>query len=151
LVDAFGTLAPWPPDGDLSPEQWDQYIAAGATVQRADPDDVERSLTDFLGQREGIEGAAAETSLFLLMRVVFDLPEKAPASERRSFKGWINWPPAAPDGTVSLAWPLSWDSGRPTLVAPYEGSEGPRSAAAEEYRYLLERYPFRGLPAEALR
>jgi hypothetical protein len=151
VVDAFGTLAPWPPGGALPSEQWDQYIAAAAAVQRADPDDVERSLTDFLGQRRGIEGAAAETSLFLLMRVVFDLPEKAPASERRSFKGWINWPPPASDGTVSLAWPLTWESGRPILVAPYEGSEGPRYAAAEEYRYLLDRYPFRALPVGAPR
>lgn len=148
MVDAFGRLAPWPPGGDLSPEQWNHYIAAAAAVERADPDDVERSLTDFLNQRGGIEGAAAETSLFLLMRVVFDLPEKAAASERRSFKGWINWPPPAPDGTISLAWPLSWQSGRPTLVAPYEGSEGPRYAAAEEYRYLLDRYAFRTPSAE---
>lgn len=151
LLDAIATLAPWPPGGDLSPEHWDQYITAAEAVQRADRDDVERSLTDFLAHRRGIEGAAAETSLFLLMRVVFDLPEKAPASERRSFKGWINWPPTAPDGMVSLAWPVSWESRRPTLVAPYEGSEGPRYGAAEEFRYLLDRYPFRALPAEAPR
>lgn len=146
LVEAFATLAPWPADGDLSPQEWDRYCAVAAAVQGAEPDDVERALADFLDRRKGFEGAADETRLFLLMRVVFDLPETAPAEQRRSFKGWVNWPPPAPDGTVSLAWPLTWAGGRPALVDPYEGSEGGRYAAVEEHRHLRDRFPFRALP-----
>jgi hypothetical protein len=113
-------------------------------VQDADPADVDRALEAFLARASGFEGAEDETRLFLLMRVVFDLPEQAPEEERRSYKGWVNWPPPGADGTVSLAWPLTFAAGDPALVDPYEGSEGPRYAAVSEYRHLLERYGFRG-------
>ena len=145
LVEAFATLAPWPSEGGLSPAEWDRHVAVAGTVRGADPEDVAGALAEFLDRRKGLGSDDDETRLFLLMRVVFDLPETAPAEERRSFKGWTNWPPPDPDGMVSLAWPLTWAGGQPALVDPYEGSEGPRYAGVEEYRHLLGGFPFRTL------
>jgi hypothetical protein len=146
LTDGFRALAPWPAEGDLPPDGWERYSASASEVQGAEPGDVERAFEEFLSERSGIEGARDETCLFLLQRVVFDLPEAAPESERRPFKGWVNWPPPDADGNVSLAWPLSWRQAGPTLVAPYEGSEGRPYDAVGEYRHLRERYAFRELP-----
>jgi hypothetical protein len=143
LTAAFRTLAPWTQADDLSSAEWDRYLSVAGEVARADPADVEPALAEFLGERSGFEAAEDETRLFLLLRVVFDLPEQAPESERRSFKGWVNWPPPDADGNVSLSWPITWDAGRPTLVAPYEGSEGRPYNAVGEYRHFLERFPFR--------
>jgi len=145
LTAAFRTLAPWTAADELSSAEWDRYVAVAGEVERADPTDVERALDEFLGERSGFDAAEDETRVFLLLRVVFDLPEKAAASERRPFKGWVNWPPPDPTGNVSLSWPVTWDEGRPALVAPYEGSEGRPYAAVAEYRHFLESYPFRRL------
>ena len=139
LLSAFGPLAPWPAGGDLSDQEWDRYLAAAREVQAAQPGEVEPALLEFL------DGGGEETSLFLLLRVVFDLPERAPVEERRTWKGWVNWPEPDPDGTVNLSWPVRWDGSRPALQAAFEGAEGPRYAAIEEYRDLRERFAPRAL------
>jgi hypothetical protein len=147
LTDGFRALAAWPAEGDLPPEEWERYIATAAEFQRAEPTEIEAALDEFLRERSGLEAARDETRLFLLQRVVFDLPEKAPESERRPFKGWTNWPAPDADGNVSIAWPITWRDGRPALVAPYEGSEGRPYNAVGEYRHFLEHYPLRALAA----
>lgn len=149
LVDAFGELTPWTAAPALSPAQRDRYVAVAAAVQRHEPAAVERAIGDFLSRRSGPGNSEDETRIFLLLRVVFELPEHVPADERASFKGWVNWPAPAPDGTVSLAWPIAWAADGPVVVAPYEGFEGPEYAAVEEYRHLLERHPLRALPDSA--
>ena len=79
------------------------------------------------------------------MRIVFAIPEAAPAEERFSFKGWSNWPEPDERGQVNLAWPVTWQHGRPELVTSYEGSMGQPYPAAREYRFLLDTFPYRSL------
>jgi hypothetical protein len=146
LTASLRALAPWTHAPDLPAGEWDRYIATARDVQRADPPAVEEAIAEFLGERAGFEGAEDETRVFLLLRLVFDLPERAPADQREAYAGWVNWPPPADDGTVSLSWPIAWRDGRPALVAPYEGAEGESYAGVEEYRRLRERYPYRDLP-----
>jgi hypothetical protein len=141
----LSALAPWPSAGDLSTEQWERYIEAARELQQADPGDTERTIAEFVGRRSGFDAAEDETRVFLLLRVVFDLPERAPADERRAYAGWVNWPPPDADGNVNLSWPITWETGRPALIAPYEGSEGESYAAPEEYRYLRTNFRFRAL------
>jgi hypothetical protein len=141
LLAAFASLAPWPAQGDLSPDHWSRYVAAARAVQESDPNEVERALLEFLDR----DDADNETRLFLLSRVVFELPDRAAAAERRTWKGWINWPEPDADGMVDLSWPVGWDAGRPRLEAPFAGAEGHRYAAVEEYRDLRSRFPFRTL------
>jgi hypothetical protein len=87
-----------------------------------------------------------ESKVFILMRVVFDLPVSALESECLSFKGWTNWPLPDAAGHVNLSWPVEWRYGKPSLLAHYEGSEGVPYGAAEEYEYFRARFPFRRLP-----
>jgi hypothetical protein len=146
LKERIAALPPWQRD-DFSDEEWKKYVSVAKLVQSSDPETVESALEEFTREaiNEEFRGYASESKPFLLMRVVFDLPEGAPESERRSFKGWVNWPAADSRGEVSLAWPLSWRSGKPRLVAPYAGSEGIPYAAVSEYRHLREHYPYREL------
>jgi hypothetical protein len=144
LLSAFEALAPWPADRDLTGDEWSRYLAAAREVQDGEPGEVERALAEFLDRG----GPDNETRLFLLSRVVFELPDRAPAAERRTWKGWTNWPEPGPDGTVDVSWPVRWEDGRPRLEAPFAGAEGHRYAAVEEYRGLRGRYPFRSLPAD---
>lgn len=146
LLAAFRALAPWRYDRDLSAEEWGRYADAARLVQAAEPAEVERALSRFLDEGDDDN----ETRLFLLTRVVFDLPERAPSAERRTYKGWINWPEPDGEGNVNLSWPVGWRDSRPSLLARYEGSEGPRYAAVEEYRHLLSRFPFRTHQGRAL-
>lgn len=139
------SLAPWPPEGDLAPDEWERYIETAAAVQRAEPAEAEGALEEFLRESSGLEAARDETRAFLLQRVVFDLPETAPEGERRPFKGWVNWPAPDADGNVSIAWPITWQDGRPALLAGYEGSEGRPYNAVAEYRHFREHYPLRPL------
>jgi hypothetical protein len=145
LLTAFRLLTPWTYDWHPSGEDWGQYLEAARLVQPAERGDVERALARFLDEAAGLAGVENETRLFLLMRVVFDLPDRAPVNQRRVFKGWVNWPAPDAEGHVNLSWPVGWREGRPVLLAPYEGAEGPRYAAVEEYRHLLDHFPLRRL------
>lgn len=146
LLAAFRALTPWTYDGHPAGAEWRAYLDAARLVQQSTPTDVERALARFLDEPDNLGGAENETRLFLLMRVVFDLPDRAPVGQRRVFKGWINWPEPDAEGHVSLTWPVAWQEGRPSLLARHEGSEGRPYAAVEEYRHLRAQFPLRRLP-----
>jgi hypothetical protein len=144
LLTAFLRLAPWHYEPGLSADDLSAYEAVARLVQSSGPAEVRRALADFQDQ-DPSAGIDNETRLFLLLRFVFDLPEHAPAAQRRIFWGWVNWPDPDAAGRVNLAWPLSFEGGRPVLLARFEGAEGSIHAAVEEYHDLLARFPFRNL------
>ena len=147
LVRLLDSLPPWSHDEGLSETGWAAYVEAAKRFREADADVAAAALDRFVehAARERFAGSESESKPFLLMRVLFELPERAPESERFSFKGWTNWPPADESGQVSLSWPISWESGKPELVARYGGSAGKPYAASAEYRLLRERFPYRDL------
>jgi hypothetical protein len=142
LLDA---LPPWASAPDFTEAEWERYRAAAKVFSRAAPATVAAALQAFVRQslREEYRGYEDESKPFILMRVLFDLPDRTAAGNWMPFKGWINWPPPQPDGSVNPGWPVRWSGGRPELEAPYSGSMGLPYAAAEEYDWLRQRYPFR--------
>jgi hypothetical protein len=87
--------------------------------------------------------------IFLLMRAVFSLPESA--TSRPRFYPWHeNHTEENPDGTVNVAWPLSWKSGSPRLVSGETEIQGVINLylPAEEYNYFLRHYPMRMLTTD---
>ena len=147
LLAILEALRPWTDREAFGEADWRGYVDAARAVQRAEPAVVEAALDAFVAGWAGDTALnyARDSKPFLLMRVVFDLPEAAAVGARRSFRGWVNWP--APDalGQVSLAWPLTWRGGTPALSASYEGVEGGPYDAVGEYRFLRARWPFREL------
>lgn len=147
LLTSLNALSPWTEQQDFSESEWGRYLTVARMVQKTDSATVESTLNKFLARaaKESFAGSETESKPFILLRAVFDLPEAAPVERRRSFKGWTNWPKPNADGQVSLAWPVSWRTGKPHLVAPYEGSLGLPYAADQEYRYMLDNFPYRNL------
>jgi hypothetical protein len=147
LVREFRSLAPWTSTGTFGAAEWASYRRVANLVRHTGPDVVAEALDRFVREtrEEEFPGYEPESSLFLLMRVLFDLPEAVPEELRVSYKGWVNWPAPDEHGLVSLAWPISWAGGSPELVARYEGSEGRSYAAGREYRRFLDRFPYREL------
>lgn len=145
LLASLRSLAPWGTDPDFVAGDWRNYIEAARLVQKSELADVKRGLAAFLDEADGLTGVRNETRVFLLMRVVFDLPDCSPLDQRRIFKGWVNWPEPDDEDSVDLSWPVGWRNGHPFLLAHYEGADGPRYGAIEEYRDLISRFPFRDL------
>src|SRR4030095_6367121 len=89
--------------------------------------------------------AVEQGKVFLLLRVIFDLPEHAEAGRKFSFADWTRArTDENSDGTVNLAWPISFASGTPRLVAGREGNAGSYSPR-NEYTFLRYQFPMRDL------
>jgi len=147
LIKRLHSLPPWRNQVQFTAEEWGRYIELARSVQSADPDTVAAALDEFVRQasQEPDLEYEGESKAFILMRVVFELPERASVDERRSFKGWTNWPEADANNQVNLSWPVSWAGGSPKLLSTYEGSEGLPYFAGTEYRHFLPNYPYRKL------
>jgi hypothetical protein len=145
LIEDFHSLPPWKNEGDLNEQEWARFIEVAKIVQSVSPDTVGAALGEFIKQviQKEYQGYESESKPFILMRVVFKLPEIASAEKRFSYKGWTNWPEPDENNQVNLSWPISWNNNNPKLIASYEGSMGLPYAAAAEYRFLLENFPFR--------
>lgn len=145
LIKAYDKLECWNNKGDFSKQNWEEYKRVAALIQHTPDAIVERSIKDFIKivvQRD-FQGNDEESKLFVLLRILFDIPEKGPIVERRSFKGWTNWPKADLQGDVNLLWPVVWNNGEPYLEAKYEGSEGIPYNAVAEFEYFKSKYGFR--------
>jgi len=147
LVESLQLLAPWRYGVHLSETEWKQYIETAKIFQAANAMDIADALDAFVleNNQEDYQGWESESKPFLLMRVMFDLPEKAPVSQRFSFKGWSNWPQPDAQENVNLGWPIIWRNGQPALEANYEGSMGEIYGASAEYHFLLDHFSFRNL------
>lgn len=76
-----------------------EIINVAKIVQLTNPDTVAAILDEFISQAikqdEYYKGYENESKVFILMRVVFVIPEVAPADNSSSYKDWSNW--AEPD------------------------------------------------------
>ena len=147
ILNELHSLPPWTYEREFTDQEWEKFIEVARLIQTTDPDIVEAALNEFIKQavKEEYKGYESESKPFILMRVVFEIPEKANAQKRFSFKGWANWPNPDSNNDVNLSWPVSWEGGSPRLAASYEGSSGRPYAAASEYRFLLQNFPYRKL------
>jgi len=153
IVARLDSIAPWGTTTNYESSAWGRAIDAALVLQAADPRIVENALERFM--RENRDSDPGESKPYIVLRLAFDLPENAPREAALSFKGWYRLDREASrfdadtnaDGTINLAWPLSWKSGQPKIICGMTGSAGPSYAAAAEFRYMRERFPLRKLDA----
>jgi len=145
LVNDLRVLKPWGNAHDFTSEDWQSYIEVAKRIKHTEEELTGNAIEAFIEQSSQDAGNTdfEESKPFLLLRVLFELPESAPASEGFSYKGWTNWPSPDQAGNVSLAWPISWVSGKPILVSDYEGAEGKPYAGKSEFEFLRASYPYR--------
>jgi hypothetical protein len=143
LVRLLAELKPW--DSQVSYGLADQrrLKATGRVFNRASSALVEETLHEFGNLSKLDPKKYDESKAFLLLRVLFVLPDKAPM-EQRFTTGWLGKNgDGNRDGTMNLAWPIRWRWGLPSLDDVPVGYEGRRYDAVREYRYLVDRFPRR--------
>ena len=128
---------------------WSRLRVTALMLQRTDKGTVEDAIEEFVRETAHRSDYLEQWSkVFLLLRVMFALPEAAPPSDARIFGGWLApYRGAGTSAKVNLAWPIQWNNQRPRLVARYSGYEGAAYLAWLEYSYFLNKYKFRDLTA----
>lgn len=140
----FRNVEPWPASTNYTAEGWARLVKAARALQAADPklagDAMAAVLRDAAGDPAQLP--QAQGKLLLLLRVAFDLPESVTGEQRLAFTAWTRSPLVTNlDGSVNLAWPLTWNQGNPRLVAGCPGPAGGDYPVADEYAFM--RYHFR--------
>jgi hypothetical protein len=164
LIEKLEGLEPWE-SGTYSQSGWDRLVALAQLVQRTDPNEVSAALDAFLQRHHQQREPWEETKPYLLLRVVFDLPEDAPAAKVRYFDGFLThrlnvvagqrstnpllmfdqrFSIVAGQRRVNLAWPITWGGGRPRLLAVAIASIRPYKAV-DEFKYFQSHFSMRNL------
>lgn len=141
-------IEPWPSSTNYSVAGWTHLVKTAGLFQKADPKLAGEALAEYLRSYVGRpdELSSEQSKLFLLLRVVFELPESVPGGQRLSFCDWTRQNSGLnADGTANLAWPLSWNEGRPRLVAARPGTAAGDYAVRDEYVYLRYHFRYRNL------
>lgn len=144
-------LKPWPATEQMSPLGWVGHLSVANFLQHLDSNLVAGTIGAFHDCRP-----ATYTSLFLLPRVVFELPERIAMEEFPQFAflcAPLGAPWEYPDGvTINAAWPISWKGSMPELIAGCSPMFGDHYDPESEYRFLKNRFPYRDLrePLQAL-
>ena len=156
----------WPTDRMLTDKEWDRSIRIAGVLQQVAPKDLEAVLILYLcntplGSLDYFEYEAEFRSRpFMLLRVMFDLPDSAEAlRDARRETGLPSWIP--PFTSVnprerenwSLSAPIRWSDSGPTLWAWRSIKHEPGSGDINlrhyqphlEYRYFQSHFPFRDL------
>jgi len=164
-ADSLGTLLnsakPWPGMGTNYPRSsWSQLVRVAEIIQHSPPAAVEKVLHEYqfkdgdeeVDPRRLMEQLDRDSKLFLLMRIIFNLPEAAPEKKENRFvsDGWMSrWNKSGqgtePRNTINLAWPITWQAGNPRLLTGSSGYQGQRYDAAAEYAFYQQRFSFRDL------
>jgi len=144
-------IEPWPEAStNYDDLNWQRLESLARVMQTASPKAIVTMLYKY--QQAGTdtpEETAADSKLYLLLRVVFDLPERSRASGTRNvFGGWVTMKEQFnEDGSENRAWPVIWNHGRPYLVSGFYGIQGinARYRAVEEYEYFRRHFKLRNL------
>lgn len=144
-IDDLLQLPGWPADegASLSEREWAQLLNVARRAQRSSDEHLLNTLGEFdglVGIREG-GPCESEGGVFLMLRLMFRLPECAPRSEREMFVGWTHWPQ---DAIVNIGWPIVWRNRRPQLVDTCGGAMS-LYYSSMEFEHFRERYPYRDL------
>ena len=129
---------------------WAKLVILAKLIQKSDSESVCSTLREYqLGQApDSLQEIRNDSKLYLLMRIVFDLPEHAPNNSNWShFGSWLTVRTEYnADGTINRAWPLIWNRGNPYLVSGCRGIQGfTRYDAADEFLYFRRKCSFRKL------
>lgn len=140
-------------------EQWQSYIHAAELLQRAKPTTVERALKDYVihfmtAFEEGVDGIYELSKPFILLRVMFDLPQTPETSrmhENSPGTGFATRPINVESENLAdtTSYPLRWKEDGPELLAEPAGYNGGPYPAAGEYRYFLKHFRYRSFQSSA--
>lgn len=97
------------------------------------------------------EDVPPASKLYLLLRLLFQVPEEHPSDDSRFFGDWIGIPAGPhqrdPDNTfTNLLWPLGYEDHNLVLKASYLNYRGFPYSGLAEYDYFSSRFQLREKP-----
>lgn len=139
-------LEPWTASTNYSDAGWKRLVATARAFQKARPEIAQGALEQFLEQAAGdpAQSALAKGKVFLLTRMVFDLPQHKDAGGQADATGSARAGTNA-DGLLNTAWPLAFEQGAPRLVAGWDAKILENKSLVDEYVSLRYRFRYRNL------
>lgn len=139
-------LPPWD-SNTMQVKEWQKFIDVAQALQAYDDSVVEQAL-GLLASKASKRGGFEIDELskaYLLMRVIFLLPEHWDGKNRIS-PGWFSGgSDKNSDGTINLSWPITWRTGKPQLVTAFQAYNGVSYNPRQEYELFVKRFPKRKL------
>jgi len=84
--------------------------------------------------------------LYVLLRLLFDVPEDYPRNEARFFGGWMaSLPRERNSETVDMLWPLGYQNDQLIIKDSYSTYSGSVYNGLGEYDYFADRFPLRSV------
>jgi hypothetical protein len=146
LKRAINKIEPWTTTTNYTLAGWKQLVAAAKKFQASTPDLANAAVSELLENNANKpELAIVQAKTFLLLRMVFELPENSPGQPVMTANYFRGYTDMNPDGTFNLAWPISLNAGSPRLVAGCEGSAGDNYSPQKEFNYLRFKFKYRDL------
>jgi hypothetical protein len=148
LAQLVTDLSPWTTPQNYHKRDWDKMLEVAAVFQSADSNLAVQAFDQFSAQNANDfhDDYLESSKAYLLLLVVFDLPEHAKGYPSRG-AGWLaQRRDVNSDGTVNLDWPIKWNGGKPFLTSEYIGYEGIPYSPGQDYRFLASQFKMRNLP-----
>jgi hypothetical protein len=149
LVQLICSIRPWSSEKSYNDSDWVRTIKIARILQSVDTAQTADAMEQFTIHisKSFHPDSMEESKAFLLLRVMFDLPESHPG-KGHFVKGWLTEnQDTNPDGSLNLGWPITWKVGKPSFVSKYMGYEGFSYNPKQDYLQLHERFKLRDLSA----
>lgn len=154
LEEALLKVDPWSSSTNYSGANWKQLCFIAGVIQKSSPRTVSNALGEYQGRLvyqgtvrpSTVETLDDDSKLFLLMRIVFDLPEEDSSGDNWMVGFWrgerseIN-----ANRTINRAWPIVWNNGSPRLISGLMAASGLGYSAADEFLFFKDKFRFRDL------
>lgn len=130
-------VKPWTSEENYNPEDLATLLQAAQELSQINEEEL---LSEMVEYATYYNFATEEMSkLYLVLRLLFDVPQDYPAEEAQFFGGW-----AAPDlnseESVNLSWPVYMQDGRLENIDYFMGYYGVPYDVEGEFRYFSERF-----------
>lgn len=139
-------IEPWRSSKAYSSADYRILVAVAREIQNADSAEVEAALNRFMEKHSAhmSEDYTEMSKPFLVLRVVFDLSENSRIDPKLNVMSWLSVRDEInADGSINLAWPLSFRSGKPVLKSRFRGLVGPPYDPVTEFRVMRAACSFR--------
>lgn len=145
LFNEIRTLNAWWGPEQFTTQVASRYLQAAKLIRALDEVDRQQLFRDIFNEfsRDPSRSGAMEDAMFVLTRILFDLPESLDSGEVRDFRVCIR--PAGTNARKNWAWPLTFENDNIKCIGRNHGHTGETYAVFAEYKYLRERFGFRKL------
>ena len=141
LIDAIASVPAWTEAYYDEPDT-QQLVNAAAACAEAPPEVLRSALEAYyLQKRKGADPTADLSRPYLLLRVIFDLPDAIDRKEAKVFGGWNHPSIFSGAPTFNLSWPVRVREGEAVAIeSPFTGYRGRPYDLVSEYDYFARRF-----------